>query len=49
MTQNIAENRASRVVTAWTVEFARLKKRERIPLILLAAILGLEILRFLGM
>ncbi len=46
MTQNITGSRQARIVTAWTVEFGRLKKREKLPLILLSAILILEVLRW---
>ncbi len=46
MTQNIYNVRGKRIDVAWTVEFIRLKKRERIPLILLGAILASEVARW---
>lgn len=47
MTENVLENRNVRLLVAWTVEFQRLKRRERIPLILLIGILISEVVRWL--
>ncbi len=46
MTKNLYDVRGHRIAVAWTVEFQRLKARERIPLILLVAIFASEVLRW---
>ncbi len=45
-TRNIYEIRQDRLITGWTVEFDRIKKRDRIPIILLIAILAMEVARW---
>jgi len=46
MTRNISTERNPRLVVAWTVEFQRLKKREKIPLILLIILIAWEVVKY---
>ncbi|MEE9593245.1 MAG: hypothetical protein V3W28_06675 [Thermoplasmata archaeon] len=47
VTRNIYEIRQDRLVTGWTVEFDRIKKRDRIPIILLVSLIALEVAHWL--
>lgn len=47
MSHNIHEARNKRLQTAWTEEFILMRKRERVPLILLISIIALEVVHWL--